>query len=66
LHNDLGALEAHLKFRLTLPLPGAQAQWKFAPHPSRKNWRPDDRPATAARPRRSSCCIRDQKDRRSC
>lgn len=47
MHNDLGALEAHLKFRLTLPLPGAQAQWKFAPLPSRKDWRPDDRPATA-------------------
>ena len=35
------------EFRLTLPLPGAQAQWKFAPHPARKDWRPDDRPATA-------------------
>ena len=46
-YDDLGALEAHLRFRLAQPLPGAEAQWKFAPHPARKDWRPELRPATA-------------------
>jgi len=46
-HDDLFALEAHLKFRLAQPLPGAAAQWQFAPHPARKDWRPDDRPSAA-------------------
>jgi len=46
---DLGDLESHLRLRLALPLPGAAAQLKFAPAPSRKSWRPDDLPATARR-----------------
>lgn len=45
--HDLRELEAFLQYRLALPLPGAAAQWKFAPAPARKGWRPDDTPATA-------------------
>ena len=45
--HSLESLEAHLKFRLTLPLPGAEAQWTFAPTPARKDWRPELRPSTA-------------------
>ena len=45
--NDLPRLEAFLRARLTRPLPGPVAQWKLAPSPARRNWRPDDRPATA-------------------
>ena len=44
---DLEALEQHLSARLREPLPGARAQWLFAPTPAFKGWRPDDRPATA-------------------
>ena len=40
-------LESFLRDRLTRPLPGAQAQLKFAPHPRRAGWEPDDRPAGA-------------------
>ena len=47
IEQSLSSLEAHLKYRLTLPLPGAAAQWKFAPHPARKDWRPELQPATA-------------------
>jgi len=43
----LAQLETHLRHRLALPLPGAAAQWRFAPTPARKGWRPDDRPVTA-------------------
>src|SRR5690242_16728341 len=46
---DLRELESFLRLRLTRPLPGAVAQWKFAPTPARKGWRPDDTPATARR-----------------
>lgn len=35
--------------RLREPLPGAAAQWKFAPTPALKGWRPDDQPETARR-----------------
>jgi 8-oxo-dGTP pyrophosphatase MutT (NUDIX family) len=44
---ELGDLETFLRARLAGPLPGASAQWKFAPVPARKSWRPDDQPATA-------------------
>jgi 8-oxo-dGTP pyrophosphatase MutT (NUDIX family) len=46
---SLPELELFLRLRLAQPLPGADAQWKFAPSPSRKGWRPDDTPATARR-----------------
>ena len=46
---SLPELEAFLRLRLAQPLPGADAQWKFAPSPARKGWRPDDTPATARR-----------------
>jgi 8-oxo-dGTP pyrophosphatase MutT (NUDIX family) len=44
---ELPKLESFLRARLAEPLPGASAQWKFAPTPSRKSWRPDDQPPTA-------------------
>jgi 8-oxo-dGTP pyrophosphatase MutT (NUDIX family) len=44
---SLSALETFLRARLTEALPGASAQWLFAPSPTRKGWRPDDQPATA-------------------
>ena len=47
--NELPQLETFLRARLSTALPGAAAQWKFAPSPARKNWRPDDVPATARR-----------------
>jgi 8-oxo-dGTP pyrophosphatase MutT (NUDIX family) len=40
-------LETFLRARLAAPLPGADAQWKFAPTPAFKGWRPDDQPAEA-------------------
>ena len=40
-------LEAFLRTRLTGPLPGAEAQFRFSPRPTRKGWRPDDRPPGA-------------------
>ena len=46
---SLPELEQFLRLRLAQPLPGADAQWKFAPSPARKGWRPDDTPATARR-----------------
>lgn len=46
---DIHELEAFLQLRLARPLPGAAAQWKFAPTPARKGWRPDDMPSTARR-----------------
>jgi len=42
-------LESFLKDRLTRPLPGAQAQLKFAPNPQIGGWRPDDLPPAARR-----------------
>ena len=45
--SSLPDLEVFLRARLTETLPGATAQWLFAPSPTRKGWRPDDQPATA-------------------
>lgn len=42
-------LEQFLRTRLTHPLPGPDAQWKFAPEPARGGWRPEDQPAGAKR-----------------
>jgi len=44
---ELKNLEVLLAGRLTRPLPGAAAQWKFAPTPALKGWEPDKPPATA-------------------
>jgi 8-oxo-dGTP pyrophosphatase MutT (NUDIX family) len=44
---SLPEIEGLLRSRLALPLPGPQAQWKFAPTPARKDWRPEDQPSTA-------------------
>ena len=44
---ELKSLEVLLAGRLTRPLPGAAAQWKFAPTPALKGWEPDKPPATA-------------------
>lgn len=44
---ELTTLESFLRRRLTEPLPGARAQWRFAPQPALKGWQPDDQPATA-------------------
>jgi 8-oxo-dGTP pyrophosphatase MutT (NUDIX family) len=41
------SLELVLRHRLAGPLPGAEAQWRFAPSPPLKGWRPDDRPSGA-------------------
>jgi len=46
---NMRELELFLRDRLTAPLPGADAQWRFAPRPSRKGWSPDQRPAEARR-----------------
>ena len=43
----LKELETFLRARLNAPLPGAEAQWKFAPTPAFKGWRPDDQPDSA-------------------
>jgi 8-oxo-dGTP pyrophosphatase MutT (NUDIX family) len=40
-------LEMFLRTRLTAPLPGPEAQRRFAPKPPRKGWRPDDQPPGA-------------------
>lgn len=44
---ELADLETFLRARLAAPLPGPDAQRRFAPEPPRKSWRPDDQPATA-------------------
>lgn len=44
---DLPSLEQFLRQRLTEPLPGAEAQRRFAPRPPYKGWAPDLVPATA-------------------
>jgi 8-oxo-dGTP pyrophosphatase MutT (NUDIX family) len=41
------SLERFLRQRLSQPLPGAPAQWRFAPVPPRKGWTPDAVPADA-------------------
>src|SRR5262249_54027694 len=46
---DLAALEAFLRARLAQPLPGNDAQFRFSPRPTRKNWRPDMQPPEARR-----------------
>jgi len=46
---DLKSLETFLARRLTEPLPGAAAQWRFAPTPALKGWEPDKPPETARR-----------------
>lgn len=43
----LNDLETFLRARLAAPLPGAVAQWRFAPTPPFKGWQPDDQPAGA-------------------
>jgi 8-oxo-dGTP pyrophosphatase MutT (NUDIX family) len=44
---ELGELEEYLRRRLAEPLPGAAAQWRFAPNPPLKGWQPDEPPVTA-------------------
>jgi 8-oxo-dGTP pyrophosphatase MutT (NUDIX family) len=46
---NLPELESFLRERLTEPLPGADAHWRFAPRPARKGWSPDQQPAAARR-----------------
>jgi len=46
---SLSELESFLRARLAAPLPGPDAQRRFAPRPPRKSWRPEDEPATARR-----------------
>jgi 8-oxo-dGTP pyrophosphatase MutT (NUDIX family) len=41
---DLVELEGFLAERLSQPLPGAEAQHRFAPTPLHEGWRADDRP----------------------
>jgi 8-oxo-dGTP pyrophosphatase MutT (NUDIX family) len=43
------ALESTLRHRLTRPLPGPEAQRRFAPSPLRDAWAPELEPATARR-----------------
>jgi 8-oxo-dGTP pyrophosphatase MutT (NUDIX family) len=40
-------LERFLVDRLAQPLPGAEAQWRFSPRPTRKGWSPDSTPSEA-------------------
>jgi 8-oxo-dGTP pyrophosphatase MutT (NUDIX family) len=47
--DDLSALETFLRARLTDPLPGREAQRRFAPVPAAKDWEPDQQPAGARR-----------------
>jgi 8-oxo-dGTP pyrophosphatase MutT (NUDIX family) len=44
---NLVTIEAFLRERLSAPLPGADAQWRFSPRPTRKDWRPELQPETA-------------------
>jgi 8-oxo-dGTP pyrophosphatase MutT (NUDIX family) len=44
---DLPSLESFLRTRLAEPLPGADAQWRFSPLPTRKGWRPELQPPEA-------------------
>ena len=45
--SPLADLETFLRSRLAAPLPGPEAQRRFAPTPARKSWRPDDQPPGA-------------------
>lgn len=47
--NDLRTLEAFVRARLAEPLPGAEAQRRFAPRPLRTGWRPELVPHDARR-----------------
>ena len=38
---DLSSIEMFLRERLKHPLPGAEAQQRFAPRPRRRHWQPD-------------------------
>jgi 8-oxo-dGTP pyrophosphatase MutT (NUDIX family) len=44
---EFPALESFLRERLSKPLPGADAQWRFSPLPVRRGWRPELTPETA-------------------
>jgi len=44
---QLDELEAFLRTRLSQPLPGPEAQWRFAPRPTLKGWDPGQTPAEA-------------------
>ncbi|HEY6358615.1 MAG TPA: CoA pyrophosphatase [Vicinamibacterales bacterium] len=46
---DFGALETFVRARLAEPLPGAEAQRRFAPRPLRTGWRPELVPDDARR-----------------
>jgi 8-oxo-dGTP pyrophosphatase MutT (NUDIX family) len=48
-NTELQAIEKLLIRRLAQPLPGAPAQWLFAPTPALKGWEPDKPPDTARR-----------------
>jgi 8-oxo-dGTP pyrophosphatase MutT (NUDIX family) len=43
----MASLEDFLRQRLAQPLPGARAQWRFAPVPPRKGWAPESAPGDA-------------------
>jgi 8-oxo-dGTP pyrophosphatase MutT (NUDIX family) len=45
--DDLNEIEAFLRVRLNEPLPGPNAQRRFAPRPPHKGWAPDLVPETA-------------------
>ena len=47
LEADLAALTTQLRRRLREPLPGAEAQRRFAPQPPRRSWDPASRPPGA-------------------
>jgi 8-oxo-dGTP pyrophosphatase MutT (NUDIX family) len=46
---SLDTIERHIRERLSTPLPGAPAQWRFAPTPALPGWSPDLTPDTARR-----------------
>jgi len=47
--STMASLEDFLRQRLAQPLPGAPAQWRFAPVPPRKGWVPEAVPDNARR-----------------
>jgi 8-oxo-dGTP pyrophosphatase MutT (NUDIX family) len=49
MNEDLPGLDAFLRTRLAAPLPGAEAQWRFAPSPAFAGWAPDLTPEHARR-----------------
>jgi 8-oxo-dGTP pyrophosphatase MutT (NUDIX family) len=44
---DFESFRRALAARLAEPLPGAEAQWRFSPLPTRKGWRPELQPPEA-------------------